>query len=94
MQNDGNFVEYFMLYSPKWDSRTVGRGDRVTFLQNGNLVVFSGANSTWESGAANKGNFVIMQDDGDIVIYDSNNLSVWSSGADSLSRRPPCPKYT
>ena len=94
MQNDGNFVEYFMIYSPRWDSRTVGRGDRVTFLQDGNLVVYSGADITWQSGTANKGDFVIIQDDGVIVIYDSNNKEVWSSKADSLARRPPCPQYS
>ena len=80
MQGDCNLVLYVNRSRPLWASGTNGRGCacRATLQNNGNLVVFSGADVVWSSNAARVPNTyrLIVQDDGNVVVY---GAALWAT---------------
>ena len=60
------------------------RSHRMTFLPDGNLVLYRGIQAVWSSGTSgDAGNRLVMQHDGDLVMYRSlqfGTTSIWRSG--------------
>jgi hypothetical protein len=93
MQDDGNLVVYAPGGRPAWASGTswVGSEAVVTMRQDGNLVIFRGAQAYWESGTAGPGSStLVMQDDGNLVIY-GPSFPLWSSRSGRTPRATPPP---
>lgn len=80
-QRDGNLVFYRNgSNNALWASNTQGRGARVEFQDDGNLVVYDRyGNAIFSSNTEGRGNNLSVQNDGNVVIYDYNGNPLWSS---------------
>jgi hypothetical protein len=61
---------------------TADRHYRLTFQQDGNLVLYSNTTNRalWNSSTHSRGaKFATLQDDGNLVIYDGNHRAIWNT---------------
>ena len=77
---------YFRVEANMWDDSWEERwgpgsyGDRISFQDDGNLVIYQTGNPTWSSGTHGKGGVIVeMQNDGNLVMHDSKGNTVWQS---------------
>eukprot|EP00298_Acanthocystis_sp_HF-20_P010828 c19070_g1_i2.p1 GENE.c19070_g1_i2~~c19070_g1_i2.p1 ORF type:complete len:452 (-),score=158.98 c19070_g1_i2:93-1448(-) len=62
-----------------WSTKTYGRGKRVVFQADGNLVVFDDSDEIWDSFTRNRLNTrLVLQDDGNLAISEGG-IAIWNS---------------